>query len=153
MNDADVRRLALAQLSVPQSAVSVYGGLNRLLQVVQNESKAVRDWEDNPMTRLFLDALLPLSLNPEAALPDTGNPLIQYGITSGVSLSHQLLSDPVTFFRKIGIETDHEAAQAALETQPDFNIPATYEGPRVGGVMEDDHLGPGVFASPDAQPV
>lgn len=137
MNDADIRRLALARLSVPQSAVSVYGGLNRLLQVVQSEPRAVRDWEDNPMTQLFLDALLPLALNPEAALPDTGNPLIQYGITSGVGLAHQLLADPVTFFRKIGIETDREAAEAALKDNPVFDLPATYRGPIAGSAYDE----------------
>ena len=55
-------------------------------------------WRANPVSVLFLDALRELSRNPYRASVEHDDVLVEYGLTSGLQLSADILDDPSQVF-------------------------------------------------------
>ena len=93
------RKKSPAQVRVALTQARRLGAASALqqLQFEFTSPEAVEkfnEWRIHPVTLLMLESLRELGVTPPAGYIDTSDIGVQYGVTSGIDLSHAFLSDP-----------------------------------------------------------
>lgn len=118
---ATVRTTAARGFATRQLLSSPLGGINRLAEFLRSSPGAFSTWQKNPVTRVVIDALLPMSLNPDLPGCKSDELSAQYGVSQGLMLAYQLCTDPQGI---LGVETvEEEKARVDLSDIPSDYLP------------------------------
>lgn len=94
----------------------------RLLSVLDSDESlaAYNGWAEHPMGRLIISALRHMAQHAPDRLPDAAIP-VQYGLTLGLSLAADLLTDPSSVFADVARpgSTIDDAFTPAYSVAPD----------------------------------
>jgi len=100
------------------AGVVVQSGVEALKDALAGNATAFAEWRREPMTRHVLRALQSYLVHPPEA-DSAGGALVQYGVTQGILLAYQLVSDPSALWPGV---FDGERKQPELGRLPEMDF-------------------------------
>lgn len=88
-------------------------GVQAYRNALDGNASAFADWRRHPMTKKLLGAMQDIVLHAPAELA-TEDRLVQYGITSGLTLALQLVADPSSVWPGVFGKNTNEQARAEM---------------------------------------
>ena len=95
------------------AGVIVQSGVEALKGALAGNATAFAEWRREPMTRQVLRALQSYLVHPPTA-DSAGGALVQYGVTQGLLLAFQLMSDPSVLYPGVFAGEKKQPAAGAL---------------------------------------
>lgn len=88
-------------------------GVQAYRNALDGNASAFADWRRHPMTKKLLGAMQDIVLHAPAELA-TEDRLVQYGVTSGLTLALQLVADPSSVWPGVFGKNTNEQARAEM---------------------------------------
>ena len=103
----------LAAVAGSPSGHSAPSGVQAYRNALDGNASAFADWRRHPMTKKLLGAMQDIVLHAPAELA-TEDRLVQYGVTSGLTLALQLVADPSSVWPGVFGKNTNEQARAEM---------------------------------------